>query len=94
MRKQYYQKYISQQRELNKNKVCQYCGNEHDHTYGTGLFCSKKCKDLYIGSKNKGSYQKMIKYKTIQIIYINLDVQNMGDGNVKYVIWFLTHENN
>ena len=53
-----YAKYVAQQRELNKYKVCQYCGKEHDHTYGTGLFCSKSCRDAYTGNKNKNSFQQ------------------------------------
>ena len=50
-----YAKYVAQQRELNKDKVCEYCGKEHDHTYGTGRFCSESCYKSYVASKNKGS---------------------------------------
>ena len=37
------QKYNEKQRLLYKDKPCATCGKEHDHTYGTGKFCSKKC---------------------------------------------------
>ena len=50
-----YAKYVAKQRELNKDKVCEYCGHEHNHTYGTGRFCSESCYKSYIASKNKGS---------------------------------------
>ena len=55
MDKKRYQKYVAQQRELNKDKVCEFCGHEHDHTYGTGRFCSKSCYKSFVASKNKGS---------------------------------------
>lgn len=46
-----YQKYIHQQRILNAEKPCETCGKQHNHTYGTGRFCCKKCaqKHKHIG---------------------------------------------
>jgi len=35
-----------------KDKCCEICGNEHDHTYGSGRFCSKHCRMKYISSKS------------------------------------------
>ena len=29
------------------NKICEYCGEEHDGSYGSGRFCSKKCQSRY-----------------------------------------------
>lgn len=55
MDKKRYQKYVAKQRELNKDKVCEFCGHEHDHTYGTGRFCSKSCYKSFVASKKKGS---------------------------------------
>ena len=55
MNKKRYQKYVAQQRELNKDKVCEQCGKEHDQTYGTGRFCSKSCYKSFVASKHKGS---------------------------------------
>lgn len=44
---------MAAKRLANKDKPCEFCGKEHDHTYGSGRFCSKECKDAYIGSINK-----------------------------------------
>lgn len=27
--------------------VCEYCGKEHDGSYGSGRFCSKKCRGAF-----------------------------------------------
>ena len=32
---------------------CENCGNEHDGSYGTGRFCSKKCRYSFIGKSVK-----------------------------------------
>lgn len=34
-------------------KICKNCGNEHDGSYGSGIFCSKHCRYVYIGKQNK-----------------------------------------
>ena len=59
-----YAKYVAKQRELNKDKVCEYCGKEHDHTYGTGRFCSESCYKSYVASKNKGSEKCNLIFET------------------------------
>ena len=28
---------------------CEFCGKEHDGSYGSGRFCCKSCKDNYCG---------------------------------------------
>ena len=33
--------------------ICEYCGKEHDGTYGSGRFCSKTCRAKYVASKVK-----------------------------------------
>lgn len=30
---------------------CENCGNEHDGSYGSGRFCSEKCKQIFVGFK-------------------------------------------
>ena len=32
--------------------ICEECGNEHDGTYGTGRFCSRKCQYKHIGKQS------------------------------------------
>ena len=32
---------------------CEVCGKEHDGSNGSGRFCSKHCRMVYIGSQNK-----------------------------------------
>ena len=32
-------------------KKCEYCGKEHDGSYGSGRFCSSKCARRYSNSK-------------------------------------------
>ena len=55
MNKERYQKFIAAQRKQYEDKVCEWCGNEHDHSYGTGRFCSNSCRMSYIASQNKKS---------------------------------------
>ena len=33
--------------------ICKTCGCEHDGSYGSGIFCSKHCRYVYIGKQNK-----------------------------------------
>lgn len=40
---------------------CENCGNEHDGSYGSGRFCSKKCRMEFIGRK---SYETRVKQGT------------------------------
>lgn len=55
MDKKRYQLHIAMQRKQYEGKVCEQCGKEHNHTYGSGRFCSKSCKMSFIASKNKNS---------------------------------------
>ena len=55
MNKERYQKFIAAQRKQYEGKVCEWCGNEHDHSYGSGRFCSNSCRISYIASQNKKS---------------------------------------
>lgn len=41
-------------------KKCENCGNEHDGTYGSGRFCSKKCKQNYCTSKANNGLNTII----------------------------------
>lgn len=34
-------------------KICELCGKEHDGTYGSGRFCSKHCRMVFIGKQTK-----------------------------------------
>lgn len=43
MNKAQYQKYIAKQRMQYEGKPCETCGKQHNHTYGSGRFCSFKC---------------------------------------------------
>lgn len=52
-----YQKHILEQRKLYEGKSCEVCGKEHDHSYGTGRFCSKHC--AYAFKKTKGASPKL-----------------------------------
>lgn len=63
MNKKRYDQFIAKQRKLNENKVCEWCGKQHDHSYGSGRFCCKSCRMSYIASKNKGK-AKLHKRKT------------------------------
>ena len=62
MNKERYQKYILKQRGLNKDKVCKFCKKQHDHTFGTGEFCSIECRAKYAAQKSKVS-QKSIAHR-------------------------------
>ena len=33
--------------------ICENCGNEHDGSYGSGRFCSKKCRMSFIAKRVK-----------------------------------------
>ena len=37
------------------------CSNEHDGSYGSGRFCSKKCVFEYIASINRGANNPLVK---------------------------------
>lgn len=50
------------------------CNNEHDGSYGSGLFCSKKCRLHVIG---KRSYETKVKNGTYKCNY-NLNRNNCG----------------
>lgn len=41
--------------------ICENCGKEHDGSYGSGRFCSKKCRMQWIGRK---SYETAVKNGT------------------------------
>jgi hypothetical protein len=49
MNKERYRKCIEKKRLLYKGKLCENCGKDHDHSYGTGRFCSKQCKNEFVG---------------------------------------------
>lgn len=34
-----------------KTYICECCGKEHDGSYGSGRFCSKHCRAVYVGRK-------------------------------------------
>lgn len=55
MNKKIYTTYIAQQRKQYENCVCEWCHKKHDHTYGSGRFCSNSCRMSYIASRNKFS---------------------------------------
>ena len=37
---------------MNHEYICEWCGNTHDGTYGSGRFCSETCKNKFIVSKH------------------------------------------
>lgn len=41
--------------------ICIECGKEHDGSYGTGKFCSKHCRHVYIG---KSAHKTMLRNNT------------------------------
>ena len=47
--------------EKYKDKPCENCGEPHDHTYGSGRFCSKECKIEYIASTKRGVHNPNVK---------------------------------
>lgn len=53
MNKIRYQKFVQQQRQKNSDSLCENCGKEHDHSYGTGRFCSKRCRAQFIAKHVK-----------------------------------------
>lgn len=36
--------------------ICEYCGKEHDGSFGSGRFCSDSCRRAFCGSKRQKSY--------------------------------------
>lgn len=60
MNKIRYQKFVQQQKLKNANSLCENCEKEHDHSYGTGRFCSKTCRAQYIAKHVK---KHIIPYK-------------------------------
>ena len=40
---------------------CEYCGKEHNGSYGSGRFCSKQCSKDYISSKNRNAHNPKVK---------------------------------
>lgn len=38
--------------------ICENCGNEHDGSYGSGRFCSKKCRMIWIGIESHKTMTK------------------------------------
>ena len=36
-------------------RLCEVCGKEHDGSYGSGRFCSKHCKYVYVGKESAKS---------------------------------------
>lgn len=49
------------QRQQYKDCVCEWCKESHDHSYGSGRFCSKECRDAYVGSKNSSNKSQRVK---------------------------------
>ena len=47
--------------EKYKDKPCECCGKEHDHTYGSGRFCSEECKLEYIAETKRGAHNPKVK---------------------------------
>lgn len=41
---------------------CEFCGKQHDGSYGTGRFCSKACRDYWSGQKTKESFKNNFVY--------------------------------
>ena len=52
-----YQKKIAELRKQYEGKPCETCGKQHDHTYGTGRFCSQHCRCAY--GKTNGASPKL-----------------------------------
>lgn len=61
MNKERYQKKIQLERLKHKDDLCECCGKEHNHTYGTGRFCSNECRVEYIAQKKRGAKNPKIK---------------------------------
>lgn len=47
MNKIQYQKYLNKIRKQYNDKPCEICGKQHNHTYGSGRFCSRKCAGAF-----------------------------------------------
>ena len=43
--------------------ICENCGKEHDGSYGSGRFCSKHCKCVFNGKKNKQPVNNLPKFR-------------------------------
>ena len=56
--------------------ICEFCGKEHNGSYGTGRFCSKICKDKYAGRKAGDTLKK--KYKDVPIKKIKKVCEKCG----------------
>ena len=41
---------------------CEYCGKEHDGSYGSGRFCSSRCKQIYLVIRSNKSPKRKHKY--------------------------------
>lgn len=42
--------------------ICEFCGKEHDGSYGSGRFCCKSCRSKWSGQKTKESFEKNFVY--------------------------------
>lgn len=51
--------------EKYKDKPCEWCKKDHDHTYGSGRFCSKSCRMSYNASQNRFSEKHKIHLKKL-----------------------------
>ena len=51
--------------------ICKNCGKEHDGSYGSGKFCSKKCAKSYSTKKIKGQLKEAKCIECGKIIYID-----------------------
>jgi hypothetical protein len=67
------------------DKKCESCNNLHDGTYGSGRFCSKKCSQrrilskesrLQIGNKNRGPRKWVMEKKKCEICNKDISVCN------------------
>lgn len=50
--------------------ICENCGKEHDGSYGSGRFCSKKCARSYSTKNTTGNFKKAKCIDCNKIIYI------------------------
>lgn len=53
MNKIRYQQFKQRQQQKTADSPCENCGKDHDHSYGTGRFCSKSCMASYIAKHVK-----------------------------------------
>lgn len=42
--------------------ICEFCGKEHNGSYGTGRFCNRSCRSKWAGQKTKESFEKNFVY--------------------------------